>query len=188
MSTRSNIAIELEDKTILSVYCHSDGYISGVGKTLLENYNSFDKALKLIKMGGISSLGVNLNETSFYCRDWGRKEEKKPVKYNNEFCKMYEMTGSGMIEFIYLFKNNQWYVSSSEYISKNKLHKDAYDLGIAYWKNFKLVSEFRNELDYKPKMTEAEMVSSIGKMLKKSFGADNLVVQGVKAKTRKEVN
>tara|TARA_R100000734_G_C3240432_1_gene45265 strand:+ start:431 stop:544 length:114 start_codon:yes stop_codon:yes gene_type:complete len=37
-------------------------------------------------------------------------------------------------------------------------------------------------------MTEAEMVSSIGKMLKKSFGADNLVVQGVKAKTRKEVN
>ncbi len=188
MSTRSNIAIELDNKTVLSVYCHSDGYISGVGKLLFENFNNYSDALQLIKMGGISSLGNSLNDTSFYCRDWGRKEEKKPVKYNNEFCMMYEMTGSGMIEFIYLFKQGQWYVSSSEYINKKKLHKDAYDLGVAYWKNFNLVSEFKKELDYTAKYTEADMVRNIGSLLKKSFGSDNIIVQGSKMKSKKEVN
>jgi hypothetical protein len=34
MSTRSRIAIENQNGSVTSVYCHFDGYISGVGKTL----------------------------------------------------------------------------------------------------------------------------------------------------------
>ena len=188
MSTRSNIAIELEDKTIKVVYCHSDGYISGVGKTLLENYKNYDDVLKLINHGGISSLADNLNDTSFYCRDWGRKNEDKPIQYNNEFCMMYEMTGATMIEYLYLFKNNEWFVSKSCYISKNKLPKNAYDLGVSSWTNFKLVKSFKKELGHKATMTEREMIGQIGQMLSKNFKADNIVIQGIKAKSKREVN
>jgi hypothetical protein len=38
MSTRSRIAIENQNGSVTSIYCHFDGYISGVGKTLKECY------------------------------------------------------------------------------------------------------------------------------------------------------
>ena len=187
MSTRSNIAIELEDKTIKLVYCHSDGYISGVGKTLLNNYKNYDDVLKLINHGGISSLADNLNDTSFYCRDWGRKNEDKPMQYNNEFCMMYDMTGATMIEYLYLFKNNDWYVSKSHYIKKSKLNKNAYDVGLCYWTNFQKVSKFKKELSDNVQLTEKQMIANIGSMLKASFG-DNVEIQGQKVKSKREVN
>jgi hypothetical protein len=186
MSTRSTIAVELKDGKILSVYCHSDGYISGVGKTLINNYNNYDDAVNLMQYGGISSLGDNMNETSFYSRDWGRKDEK-PYRYNNEYCLIYEMSGATMIEYLYLFKNNEWHVSKSKYISK-KLLKDAYDVGISYWSKFKPVKSFKKELSIKTTMTEKQMIGQIGKMLSQNFGADNIVIQGQTMPKKSEVN
>jgi xylose isomerase len=57
MATRSNIAIENQDKTVSVIYCHHDGYIDGVGKLLQENYNTREKMEELIALGDISSLG-----------------------------------------------------------------------------------------------------------------------------------
>ena len=97
MSTRSNIAVQLKDsKKVKTVYCHFDGYIQGVGQTLVENYKSYDDAVSLLQFGGISSLGNNLKETSFYSRDWGRKDDKC-VEYQNEFAFIYDMTGLSLI-------------------------------------------------------------------------------------------
>ena len=189
MSTRSNIAIELRNKNILSVYCHSDGYISGVGKTLFENYNDYAKALKLIDSGNISSLGSTLNETSFYFRDWGRKEDKQATKYNNEFCLMYDLTGSTMIEYLYLYKNFDWYVSKSKYIDKKILGKNAYDIGVAYWTNFKKVSSYKKELSEKNNgISEAKMIGQISGMLKNNFPNDTQIIQGSVMPTKKQVN
>ena len=48
MSTRSYIGIKLpKEDTIKGIYVHSDGYIMGVGKTLVENYKQFINAQKL---------------------------------------------------------------------------------------------------------------------------------------------
>lgn len=82
MATRSNIAIILkeEDKAIvfaepnerleesgirlrygvdngnvLQIYCHWDGYPEGVGQDLLDDFNSYDEALKLILEGDHST-------------------------------------------------------------------------------------------------------------------------------------
>ena len=45
MSTRSNIAIEdPKTKKVKVIYVHSDGYPYGVGKCLVDNYNSYDLA------------------------------------------------------------------------------------------------------------------------------------------------
>jgi len=38
MATRSRIAVEVEDGKVLSVYCHSDGYLDGVGRSLMRQF------------------------------------------------------------------------------------------------------------------------------------------------------
>lgn len=82
MATRSNIAIILkeEDKArvfaelnkrlaeagdrfrygldngnVLQIYCHWDGYPGGVGQDLIDDFNSYDKALELILEGDHST-------------------------------------------------------------------------------------------------------------------------------------
>ena len=179
MSTRSNIAVELKDsKKVKTVYCHFDGYIQGVGQTLVENYKSYDDAVSLLQFGGISSLGNNLKETSFYSRDWGRKDDNC-VEYQNEFAFIYDMTGSTWIEYIYLFKDNKWFVSTSTYIPSKKL-KNAYDIGISYWTKFIPVNTHKDFLQKSNDMSEKQMSSSIVKVLTESFNIDgnNIIVQG----------
>ena len=67
MGTRSRIGIELkDDSSILSVYCHYDGYPSFNGKVLREFYDTKEKVNQLINGGDISSLHTNVgwnNET-----------------------------------------------------------------------------------------------------------------------------
>lgn len=180
MSTRSNIAVQLKDSTkVKTIYCHCDGYIYGVGKTLVENYKTYDDALSLLQFGGMSSLGNNLKETSFYSRDWGRKDDNC-TEYHNEFQFMYDMTGSTMIEYIYLFKQGEWYVSESTYIPSKKL-KNAYDIGVSYWTKFIPVNRHKNFLKKIEGATEQEMISSIAK----HFSGENVIVQG---QSKKELN
>ena len=57
MATRSTIAIELADGTVKQVYCHWDGYVDGVGKTLQEHYSARSKVEELVEHGDLSSLG-----------------------------------------------------------------------------------------------------------------------------------
>ena len=56
MGTRSRIGIEMPDHTVVSVYCHWDGYVEGNGKTLVEHYQNRDDVQELIDGGSMSSL------------------------------------------------------------------------------------------------------------------------------------
>ena len=56
MGTRSRIGIQLPDYSVVSVYCHWDGYPEGNGKTLVEHYQNREDVQELIDGGGISSL------------------------------------------------------------------------------------------------------------------------------------
>ena len=60
MATRSRIAIEKEDGTVESIYCHWDGYPENNGKILVENYKDHKKVQALIDLGDISSLAPNV--------------------------------------------------------------------------------------------------------------------------------
>jgi hypothetical protein len=62
MATRSTIGIK-EGDTVRAIYCHWDGYPSGVGLGLIDNYNSKAQAEALISLGGFSSLMETLEET-----------------------------------------------------------------------------------------------------------------------------
>lgn len=62
MATRNRIAIENQDATVTSIYCHWDGHIETNGKILFENYDR-EKTEQLIALGNISSLGILLEPT-----------------------------------------------------------------------------------------------------------------------------
>ena len=181
MSTRSNIAIEdPKTKKVKVIYVHSDGYPYGVGKCLVDNYNNRQLASLLFEHGDASYLGDTIEECSFYSRDWDRKED--PAReYRDEWMYMDSMKGDVFIEYIYIFKNDQWHVSTQ----KSTKVKDGYDDGtLFYYTKFEPVIVNLEYLKYKDKHekhAEAKMVSQIGKLLSGAFG-DNVVVQGGKAK------
>ena len=191
MSTRSNIAIELPDKNpvvnsrggkVKVIYVHSDGYPYGVGKCLVDNYNRRELAELLFNQGDASYLGDTLDECSFYGRDWDRTED--PAKeYRDEWIYMQSMRGDIHIEYIYLFKDNRWHVSTGKYISP----KDCYDSGIGYFTKFEPVSLNKEYIKYKDKHekhAEVKMISQIGKALSGQFPADDIMIQGAAMKRK----
>ena len=180
MSTRSNIAIEdPKTKKVKVIYVHSDGYPYGVGKCLVDNYNKRDLAELLFNHGDASYLGDTLDECSFYGRDWDRDEE--PAKtYRDEWMYMASMRGDIHIEYIYLFKDNRWHVSTQHYMDEKKL-KNSYDGGLWYHSKFEPVSLNKEYIKYKDKHekhAEVKMIAQIGGMLSKNFGADDVMIQG----------
>ncbi len=188
MSTRSNIAIQLPEdkdgnKKIKVIYVHSDGYPYGVGKCLIDHYNTRGLAEELFKYGDASYLGDTLDECSFYSRDWKREED--PAKeHRDEWMFMFNMRGDVFIEYIYLFKDDQWHVSTSKYVS-DKIIKNSYN-SVSYWTKFEPVIMNKEYIKYKDKHekhAEVKMISQIGELLKsKGFEGDNITVQGGTAK------
>ena len=95
MSTRSTIGIEEPDGTIMSIYCHNDGYLSWNGVMLHVHYSEEAKLRELLDLGDISALGKNLaplkaSPTDFsasvtaYVRDKGSPVDvSQPVFTNN---------------------------------------------------------------------------------------------------------
>jgi hypothetical protein len=186
MSTRSNIAIELPkdkdgNKKIKVIYVHCDGYPYGVGKILNDHYNTRALAAQLFKHGDASYLSDTIDECSFYSRDWDRKEEKART-YRDEWMLMFNMRGDVFIEYIYLFKDDQWHVATSKYLKT----PDGYDNGTSYYTKFEpivLNKEYIKNKDKADKHVEVKMISQMGKMLSGAgFDSDNMIVQGGSAK------
>ena len=69
MATRSRIGLELSDGSILSVYCHWDGYPEFNGVKLQEHFNSYDAAAELIDGGDVSALWTNEGWNKEYLAD-----------------------------------------------------------------------------------------------------------------------
>ena len=183
MSTRSNIAIEdPKTKKVKVIYVHSDGYPYGVGKCLVDHYNMYDLAKELFNYGDASYLGDTIDECSFYSRDWDRKEEKART-YRDEWMYMQSMRGDIFIEYIYLFKDGQWNVSTQKHFKT----KDGYDHGsFCYYTKFESVKDNKEYIKYKDKHekhAEVKMIGQIGKMLSGAgFDSDNVMIQGGSAK------
>jgi hypothetical protein len=62
MATRCRIAVARPGGAFESIYCHWDGYPSGVGRVLLDHYTDPDKVEALIALGDLSSLGEALGD------------------------------------------------------------------------------------------------------------------------------
>ena len=114
MATRNRIAIENQDGTIQSIYCHWDGHIETNGKILFENYDR-EKTEQLIALGNISSLDKTIEDTVAYHRDQG---DDLMQKLYLDVEDLFECGFNVGEEYVYcLTKDNVWLVN--EYGSNN---------------------------------------------------------------------
>lgn len=165
MSTRGTIGIE-ENGLYRVVYTHCDGYLEHNGLLLYAYYNTKDKVEKLIEHGGMSCLGIRIqNEDGgrhsfdeptpgtcvFYSRDRGEDIEiREGNEWENKCSKEYD----------YLFKDNQWFVS----VHGNKIVTLKYalqhihesfaqgqysykDMGCYFWREIANMTEFDTLVD-----------------------------------------
>ena len=188
MSTRSNIAIELPkdkkgNKRVKVIYVHSDGYPYGVGHMLVDNYNRRELAELLFDYGDASYLDETIDQCSFYGRDWDRKEDPAHT-YRDEWMYMNHIKGDVFIEYIYLFKDNRWNVSTQ----KSTKVKGGYDGGtLFYYSDFEPVTLNKEYIKYKDKHdkhAEVKMISQIGKLLAGKFPEDSIEMQGAAMKKK----
>ena len=116
MGTRSRIGIQLKDNSVLSVYCHWDGYPSFNGRVLREFYDTKEKVDQLINGGNISSLHTNVgwnNETlpetgpQYYTSRGESIDDNEPElnKNQSEYLKTADNCGE---EYAYLFTSAGW--------------------------------------------------------------------------------
>jgi len=110
MSTRSRIAVELEDGKVLSVYCHWDGYPEGVGSDLINmfpNGSDTSDVIEYIKEGDRSTVDMSYKE---------KRDEDSPndiVDSANTFFK------GDIEEYGYLYTSDEeWIVKSAGNINE----------------------------------------------------------------------
>lgn len=129
MGTRSTIAVQRADGSVVQTYCHWDGYVDHNGRILQEFYNSQELAEQLVSHGDMSSLGPRSEPagehsfdnpergvTVYYGRDRGESgTEPRVFASVNEYVRKVDNQ-----EYDYLFKDGKWFVS--EY------HSDLRDL------------------------------------------------------------
>lgn len=101
MATRSNIGIQQTDGTIKAIYCHWDGYPSGVGATLAEHYTDLAKVEALIELGDFSSLMPELENIKPYSQLGATDTEAREFK-DWQVWKDYALSQDA--EYIYLFE------------------------------------------------------------------------------------
>jgi len=110
MSTRCLIGIQRGNKVQYS-YCHHDGYLDWVGKVLVNYYNTEPKITELLSFGDMSCLEKTTDECEFYERDRG---ERGAYLHRPEVdADKYDFRCQSDADYIYLFKDNEWYVLSA---------------------------------------------------------------------------
>jgi hypothetical protein len=111
MATRSRIGIELSDGSILSVYCHWDGYPEFNGVKLVEHFNSRDAVTELIDGGDISALWTNAGWNNETLPETGplyfsSRGEDCPPRLDADLCDY--LLAVNAEEYHYLFRNGEW--------------------------------------------------------------------------------
>ena len=124
MATRSRIGIQLKDDSILSVYCHWDGYPEFNGVKLKEHFNSYEKASELIDGGDISALWTNAgwdNETLSEVGPlyYSSRGEDSPPRLDADLCEF--LLPDNSEEFAYVFTNGEWVCYNMNQFDDTKL-------------------------------------------------------------------
>ena len=135
MSTRSIIAIEIPEEKVKTIYCHWDGYPSGNGKILKENYKTKEDVLKLIELGDLSILGHHVGvktdfktykipdnpKDTYQCLAYGRDRDETDTECKVMTKEEFMTKDTGWIEYVYLFKDDKWFYAKINFDTKDRL-------------------------------------------------------------------
>ena len=104
MATRSTINLKLSNGSYRHIYCHWDGYLDGVGITLLNYYNTEEKINELMDDGDISSLTGTIDKTEFY-KNRGEVDIDARIQEYNEI---------QLESYNYFFIEGKWHYFENE--------------------------------------------------------------------------
>jgi len=123
MGTRSAIGYKTPEGKVRAKYSHYDGYVAGVGRTLVNSYQEARKIAQMVELGDQSILAEEIfpmpgsghsfetpeeGVTIFYGRDRGESDtDAQDFDTVQEFVEYY--TGSGC-EYFYLHTAAGWIV------------------------------------------------------------------------------
>jgi len=128
MGTSSAIGIKQPNGQIQAITCHWDGYLEHVGRILHEFYSHEAKAMRLLRLGHLSSLGESLEPppgvrhtfdhpaksvTVAYHRDRG-EDARPPALFGNEDDYRLNVKSRLMTDYVYLLDNGVWQVLLGE--------------------------------------------------------------------------
>ena len=135
MSTNSLVAYLNEDGSVVSSYVHYDGYATGVGEMLLENYNSNKCARDLATtLGYASSLRETVADSH---EDRANSDVAEVYEDYHEFEKY--IREYSHLEYVYVWDTHkdEWLVATWE-ITKKKVHNGTcFDYEFeSYWNGF----------------------------------------------------
>lgn len=117
---KSKKFIKPHNTNYMSIYCHYDGFVDGVGRKLYNQYNTKQKVLDLISGGNMSCIDDRLTDCEFYS-DCGYNYE---WKYNKPICfqslEKY-MSDNVWISYIYVFgSDNVWRLYNTFSVGEGK--------------------------------------------------------------------
>lgn len=101
MSTRGYVGVLTEKGDVKYIYNHYDSYLDELGITLYKHYNTEEKAKQLIEKGDASAIYSTLETSDFY------NEPASYLDLNNYLKARWD------IEWVYLFKDGQWFVGTT---------------------------------------------------------------------------
>ena len=117
MGTRARIGIQFDDKSVLSVYHHWDGYPSWLGRILQTHYNTKEKVSSLVDGGDMSCCwtkqrwskvdepgGVTSEDDNYGPQYYSQRGEECPPRYD-ETVKKFLDSGE---EYAYIFTKRGW--------------------------------------------------------------------------------
>ena len=115
MGTRSRIGIQLQDNSVLSVYCHYDGYPEFNGRVLRDNYDTVEKVRNLIDGGDMSCTWTNAgwsNETlpesgPLHYTARGESLESNAPRYDESIFDFLDKKNNEEYAYIWTV-NNEW--------------------------------------------------------------------------------
>ena len=115
MGTRSRIGIQLQDNSVLSVYCHYDGYPEFNGRILRDNYDTIEKVRELIDGGDMSCTWTNAgwnNETlpesgPLHYTARGESLESNAPRYDESIFDFLDKKNNEEYAYIWTV-NNEW--------------------------------------------------------------------------------
>ena len=102
MGTRSRIGIQFSDNSVLSVYCHWDGYPSWLGRMLKTHYNTKEKVSELIDGGDMSTCWDEEKQPEYY----SARGEDCPPRLDSDLTEY--LLPDNSEEYAYIFRNNEW--------------------------------------------------------------------------------
>jgi len=125
MNSNCRIAMEQKDGTYKSIYCHHDGDLFGVGKTLYENYRDPIKVELMLNLGDLSSLkeyvypdtnklhnfdNPQCDVCVSYYRDRGESLHYNIFPSKDE---LLDYSCKSDDKYLYIFENEKWLVTNT---------------------------------------------------------------------------